>query len=95
LVVQGGEVGERLGEGIRRRPFSGGDEKQDKCVFGFVLFLFFYLLLVERGRLFGGGGLSNRWRRVVGIVVLRWVCRCGDENTKKGQKACDAGRVLL
>jgi len=30
----------------------------------------------------------------VGIVVLRWVCRCGDENIEKDQKVCGAGRVL-
>jgi hypothetical protein len=31
---------------------------------------------------------------VVGIVVLRWVCTCVDENTEKSQKARGAARVL-
>jgi len=31
---------------------------------------------------------------VVEIVVLRWVCRCGDENTENGQKACGVRKLI-
>jgi hypothetical protein len=30
----------------------------------------------------------------VGIVVLRWVCRCGDENTERVKRRAGAARVL-